>query len=67
MREQLPVVEVPTGPLESKIQWMNDYRSPDGHRVALAAELHFNSNEQRRGSGAETAALSRINARARGG
>ena len=54
VREQLPVVEVPTGPLEEKVAWMNAYRAPEGHRVALAAELHFNSNEQRRGSGAET-------------
>ena len=53
VREQLPVVEVPTGPLEGKVAWMNTFRPPDGHRVALAAELHFNSNEQRRGSGAE--------------
>lgn len=54
VREQLPVVEVPTGTLESKIDWMNAYQPPDGHRVALACEIHFNSNEQRRGRGAET-------------
>jgi hypothetical protein len=33
---------------------MNAYRPPEGHRVALSAEIHFNSNEQRRGSGCET-------------
>lgn len=53
VREQLPVVEVPTGTLESKVEWMNDFKPPANHRVALAAELHFNSNDQRRGSGAE--------------
>lgn len=54
VREQFPVVEVPAVRLEDKIAWLNAYRAPDGHRVALAAELHFNSNDQRRGSGAET-------------
>ena len=54
VREQLPVVEVPTGPLEGKVEWMNAFTPPAGHRVALAAEIHFNSNEQRRGRGAET-------------
>ena len=53
VREQLPVVEVPTGPLEKKVSWMNGFNPPPGHRVAISAELHFNSNEQRRGSGAE--------------
>ena len=53
VREQLPVVEVPTGRLEDKIAWMNAFRPPEGHRVALATEVHFNSNEQRRGSGCE--------------
>ena len=54
VREQLPVVIVPTGPLEAKVAWMNDYHPPTEHRVALAAEVHFNSNEQRRGTGCET-------------
>jgi N-acetylmuramoyl-L-alanine amidase len=53
VRNQFPVVEVPTGPLEDKVAWMNAYRIPDGHRVALSAEIHFNSNEARRGSGCE--------------
>lgn len=54
VREQFPVITVPTGPLEKKVEWMNAYRPPADHRVALSAEIHFNSNEQRRGSGCET-------------
>lgn len=54
VREQLPVVLVPATKLEDKIDWMNAYTPPPGHRVALSAEIHFNSNEQRRGSGCET-------------
>jgi N-acetylmuramoyl-L-alanine amidase len=53
IREQYPVVEVPTGTIESKVTWLNSYSVPADHRVALAAEVHFNSNEQRRGSGSE--------------
>lgn len=54
IREVFPVVLVPTGPLEDKVKWMNHYQIPDQHRVALAAEIHFNSNEKRQGSGCET-------------
>jgi hypothetical protein len=53
VREQHPVIEVPTGPLEDKVAWLNAYQPPPGHRVALAAEVHFNSNALRRGSGCE--------------
>lgn len=53
VREQLPVVIVPTGPLEDKVKWLNAYQPPAEHRVALCAEIHFNSNEKRRGSGCE--------------
>lgn len=53
VREQYPVVEVPTGPLEQKVRWMNEYKVPQDHKVVIAAEIHFNSNEQRRGSGCE--------------
>lgn len=54
VREQLPVVDVPAVNLEQKLFWMNAYQPPAGHRVALACEIHFNSNEQRRGRGAES-------------
>lgn len=55
VREQVPVLDVPTGSLTSKVQWMNDQldkfpRIP----VKLAAEIHFNSDARHSQRGSET-------------
>lgn len=55
VREQLPVLEVPTGTLTEKVEWMNSQldkfpRIP----VKLAAEIHFNSDDRHSQRGSET-------------
>ena len=52
LRISYPCAIVPTGPLGSKITWIN--AKAQAVPVELAIELHFNSDESKRQSGSET-------------
>lgn len=51
LRQQTHVYVIPSGPLSSKIKFINDYVAEP---VDLALEIHFNSDPLHKGRGSET-------------